>query len=143
MNLRIINIRFGFTMLLISAGIGGLALGSTFNEQSVQDGNHILGLARFYLREGHSHGNFMSFFNIFVGLVLNNLNLSEKLKKICSYAAMASIILPLGLFIKGMMGASEDVPPFGMIGVIGIVVALVILIIGAFKTNSSFSSTNK
>jgi len=65
----------------------------------------------------------MSFFNFYVGLILNNLNLSEKLKKICSYAAMASIILPFGLFIKGMMGVSEDVPPFGIVGVIGIVIA--------------------
>jgi len=32
MNLRLINIRFRFTMLLISARIGWMAFGSTFNE---------------------------------------------------------------------------------------------------------------
>ena len=109
-------------------------LGGTFNEYSVKDGNHLLGIGRFYLREGHLHGNFMSFFNLFVGLILNNLQLSEKMKKICSYSAMASILLPLGLFIKGMMGGSEDAPPFGILGILGIVIALIILIIGAFKT---------
>ena len=134
MNLRIANIRFGLTTLFITACIGGLMLGGTFNEYSVKDGNHLLGIGRFYLREGHSHGNFMSFFNLFVGLILNNLKLSEKMKKICSYSAMASILLPLGLFIKGMMGGSEDAPPFGILGVLGIVIALIILIIGAFKT---------
>ena len=134
MNLRIANIRFGFTFLFITACIGGMALGGTFNEQSVQDGNHLLNLTRFYLREGHSHGNFMAFFNIFVGLVLNNLTLSDKLKRICSYSAMAAIFLPLGLFIKGMMDASDDAPPVGLIGVLGIAIALIILIYGAFKT---------
>ncbi|MEQ8323204.1 MAG: hypothetical protein RIC15_08340 [Vicingaceae bacterium] len=134
MNLRLANIRFGLTTLLITAGIGGMMLGGTFNEFSVQEGNHVLGLARFFLREGHSHGNFMAIFNILVGLLLNNLNLSERMKKICSYSAMASILLPLGLFVKGTMGASDDAPPFGLLGVVGVVLALVILIIGAFKT---------
>jgi hypothetical protein len=137
MKLRMANIQFGLTTLFISACIGGLALGGTFNEQSVQDGNHLLDLARFYLREGHSHGNFISFFNIFVGLLLSNLNLSEKLKKIASYAAMLAIFLPLGLFIKGLMGASEDAPPLGIIGILGMVVALIILIYGAFRTKQT------
>ena len=91
MKLRLANIRFGVTSLFLTAVIGGMALGGTFNEQSVQDGNHLLSLTRFFLREGHSHGNFMGFFNLFVGLILNNLNLSEGLKKTCSYAAMAAI----------------------------------------------------
>lgn len=134
MNLRIANIRFGFTMLLITATLGGMALGGTFNDHSVQDGNHLLKLARFYLREGHSHGNFMCFFNLFVGLILNHLTLSERMKKICSYTAMGSIILPIGLAIKGATGASDDVPPIGLIGIICITIALVILIIGSFKT---------
>ena len=114
--------------------MGGLALGGTFNEQSVQNGNHLLSLARFYMREGHSHGNFMSFFNLFVGLILNQLSLSEKLKKVCSYAAMAAIFLPIGLAAQGFAGAPDDFPPIGVIGIIGIAVALIILIIGAFKT---------
>ncbi|MFY0627438.1 MAG: hypothetical protein JXR07_14145 [Reichenbachiella sp.] len=134
MKLRLANIQFGVTSLFITACIGGMALGGTFNEQSVQDGNHLLNLTRFYLREGHSHGNFMAFFNLFVGLILNNLNLSDGLKKTCSYAAMASIFLPIGLFVKGMMDASDQAPPIGIIGVLGVAIALIILIYGAFKT---------
>ena len=76
----------------------------------------------------------MSFFNIFVGLVLPHLALSDKMKKICSYSAMAAIILPLGLFTKGLMGGGDAAPPFGIIGVLGAVVAIAILITGAFKT---------
>ena len=77
MNLRIANIRFGLTTLFITACVGGMALGGTFNDYSVQEGNHVLGLAHFYLREGHSHGNFMSIFNLLVGLILNHLALSD------------------------------------------------------------------
>lgn len=134
MPLKMANIRFGFLSLFITAVVGGMALVGTFNEQSVQDGNHLLGLARFYMREGHSHGNFMGFFNLFVGLILANLNLSDGLKKACSYGAMLSIFLPIGLATQGFAGAPEDFPPIGLIGIIGIAVALIILIIGSFKT---------
>jgi len=134
MKLRLANIRFGFTFLLFSAVIGGMMLGVTFNEQSIQDGNHLLSLARFYMREGHSHGNFMAFFNIFVGLTLNNLNLTEKAKKIASYSAMAAVMLPIGLALQGLAGAPADFPPIGMIGILGITMSLVILIMGSFKT---------
>ena len=128
------NIRFGFTLLLITTVLGGMALGSTFDAQSVQEGNHLLDLARFYMREGHSHGAFICFFNLFVGLIINHLNLSENLKKIGSYAAMAAIFLPIALLSKGLAGAPNDFPPFGIIGVLGMFIALVILILGAFKT---------
>lgn len=136
MNVHLPNIRFGLVALFITACIGGMTLGATFNEHAVTEGNHVLGMARFYLREGHSHGNFMAFFNIFVGLLLPHLALSAKMKKICSYSAMLAILLPAGLFIKGLMGGIEEPPPIGLIGVLGVAVALIILIIGAFKTKA-------
>lgn len=135
MKLRMANIRFGFTALFITACVGGMALGGTFNDYSIQEGNHLLGLARFYLREGHSHGNFMAIFNILVGLVLNNLNLRERAKKWASYSAMAAILLPVGLFVKGAMGAADNAPPIGIVGIIGVSVALIIIIIGSFRTS--------
>ncbi|PCH96256.1 MAG: hypothetical protein COB85_03705 [Bacteroidetes bacterium] len=137
MKLRIANIRFGVTGLFVTAVMGGMALGGTFDSQSVQDGNHLLALARFYIREGHSHGNFMCLFNLFVGIILNNLELSERMKKICSYSAMIAIFLPLGLALKGFAGAPADFPPIGLIGIIGVATALIILIIGAWKTKQA------
>ena len=137
MTLRIPNILFGFTMLFITAVLGGMTLGATFDAQSVSDGYHSLSLQRFYLREGHSHGNFMCFFNLFVGLTVNNLQLSERLKTVCSYSAMAAILLPIGLAAKGAAGAPADFPPFGLIGVVGVAVALVILIVGTWRSRKA------
>ena len=111
MKLRMPNIIFGLTVLFITAVMGGMTLGVTFNDQSIQDGNHLLTLQRFFLREGHSHGNFMCFYNLFTGLLLNNLNLSERLRTIASYAAMAAIFLPIGLAWKGAMGGVTVLRP--------------------------------
>ena len=133
MKLRIANIRFGVTALFVTACVGGMMLGGTFADQSVQDGNHLLGLNRFFLREAHSHGNFMAIFNILVGLLVNNLNLSEKAKTACSYSAMLAFMLPVGLLVTGIMGLG-NAPPIGLIGILGAATALIILIIGAFKT---------
>ena len=135
MTLRMANIRFGFIALFITAFLGGMTLGGTFDMYSVKDGYHMLGLARFYLREGHSHGNFMSLFNLFVGIIINNLNLSEKLKTIGSYAAMTAIFFPIGLAIKGATGG--DAPDISIIGILGVAVALIILITGAVKTKQA------
>ena len=133
MTLRMTNIRFGFVVLFITAVAGGLALGGTFNQYSIKDGYHMLEMTRFWLREGHSHGNFMALFNLFVGIIINNLDLSDKLKKVGSYAAMTAIFLPMGLFLNGVFGA-DNVPPVGIIGILGVATALIILIIGSFKT---------
>ena len=62
MNYGKMNIIAGFMGLLL-AGFGGMALGFTFDQFAVQDGNHVLSIVRFYLREGHSHGMPVSFFN--------------------------------------------------------------------------------
>jgi len=130
------NIIFGFSVLFITALLGGMYLGGTFNDESVSGGNHLLSLARFYLREGHSHGNFLCLYNVLVGLVLANLALSEKWKKISSYSAMATILLPAGLFWKGLIGGIADPPPVAVIGILGFAVSLGAIIFGAWKSRA-------
>lgn len=49
------NVVAGLLAMFIAA-VGGLVLGITFDANSVRNGDHILSLVRFYLREGHSHG---------------------------------------------------------------------------------------
>jgi hypothetical protein len=130
------NIIFGLTVLFITAVMGGMTLGVTFNDQSINDGFHLLTLERFYLREGHSHGNFMCLYNLFVGILLNNLNLSEILKTVASYAAMAAILLPIGLAWKGALGGIVEPPPVAIIGILGVAVSLGIMVFGAWRTRS-------
>jgi hypothetical protein len=44
-------------------------------------------------------------------------------------------MLPVGLFLTGVMGGDPaNVPPIGMIGILGVAASLIIMIIGAFKT---------
>jgi hypothetical protein len=133
-----LNIVFGAAGLLL-AGMGGLALGATFDTYSVKDGDHVLSIVRFYLREGHSHGMPISLFNLIIGSFIDRLALSDRSKRICSIAAIFGLMLPIGLVLKGASGADPNFPPVGMIGVIGLLTAASFTLIGAVKIKDNNS----
>lgn len=133
MKLHLPNLRFGLALLLITAVLGGTFLGGTFMEQSIKDGYHMLPMRRFFLRDAHSHGNFMAFYNVFASLLLANISLSNRLRSTASYAAMATVFLPVGLAIHGITGEQS---PVGMIGILGAALSVAIMIYGSWKTRS-------
>ena len=118
---------------LVLAGIGGALLGATFNDNSLKDGYHMLTEARFYLREGHSHGMPMAMLNLIFGLYVDRLTLSALWKKIGSIGALLAFFLPIGLAAQGAAGAPANFPPIGMIGVLGFFAATITLTVGALK----------
>lgn len=125
-----LNIMVGVLGLLLAA-LGGLALGLTFDKFSVKEGNHVMSVARFYLREGHSHGMPIALFNLILGSFIDRWFASQRLKKICSWSAVAAMALPLFLAAKGAAGAPAHLPPLGLIGVLGLFVCLVALLLGS------------
>ena len=131
--------KFGKTNLLVGsiylflAACAGMALGATFDAQSIQSGNHLLTEARFYMREGHSHGMPMALVNLLVGLTIDKLGLSDTLKKVLSVSAIFTIFLPIGLAAKGLAGAPANFPPIGLIGILGFFIMAVLMVIGALK----------
>ncbi|MBX7152981.1 hypothetical protein K1X84_15240 [bacterium] len=136
MNYGKLNVVVGFTGLTLAV-LGGISLGFTFDQYSVKDGNHVLSLVRFYLREGHSHGMPLSLYNLIIALWVDKLNLSNGLKKTGSILAALALVLPIGLAAKGAAGAASDFPPFGMIGVLGMLGSVVIFLIGAIRTQKN------
>ena len=127
------NIVAGFLFMFIAA-CGGFALGGTFEATYAgRGGDHIMTMARFYLREGHSHGMPIAMFNIIVGLVLDRLALSDRTKRRASWAAVCGILLPLGLAAKGAAGAPANFPPLGLPGILGMFIAISVCLVGAIK----------
>ncbi len=130
------NIIAGFLFMLIAA-IGGFALGGTFDATYAnRNGDHIMSMVRFYLREGHSHGMPISMFNMIIGLLIDKLNLSNRSKEFASWATISGILLPIGLAVKGAAGAPADFPPVGLPGILGMFIAIIICLYGAIKTKS-------
>jgi hypothetical protein len=125
-----VNVVAGALGLLVGS-LGGLALGATFDRFAARDGYHVLTLVRFYLREGHSHGMPISLLNLIVGMLVDRLALSDRLKRACSWLTVAAFVLPLALAAKGAAGAPASFPPFGLVGVAGFVGAVLLLIVGS------------
>lgn len=136
MNYGKINIVSGFIGLILAL-CGGLVLGLTFDRFAVQDGNHVLSIVRVYLCEGHSHGMPISFFNLFIGLLVDRMVLSDRLKKACTILTIFSYFLPVGLALKGAAGAPSNFPPIGMIGVFAVLATIIIMLIGALRIQRS------
>ena len=110
-----------------------MILGLTFDLFSVQDGNHVMSIVRFYLREGHSHGMPISYFNLFIGLLVDRMVLSNGLKKACSILGLFAYFLPVGLVLKGAAEAPSNFPPIGMIGVFAVLATIIIMLICALR----------
>lgn len=134
MNFGRINLVAGAFGLLLCA-VGGLALGMTFEAHSVKAGEHVLSLARFYLREGHSHGMPVAILNLVVALVVDRLALSDGQKRACSWLTVGAFVLPIGLAAKGAAGAASTFPPIGMIGVLAFLGAVILLAMGARRAS--------
>lgn len=130
-----VNVVAGAAGLLL-AGVGGMALGLTFDAYSVRDGNHLLSIVRFYLREGHSHGMPIALFNLVVGSLVDRLGLADRSKRLCSISAIVGFVLPLGLALKGASGAPSSFPPIGLIGVFGLLASACFLLVGALRMRS-------
>ncbi|EMO25946.1 hypothetical protein LEP1GSC170_5139 [Leptospira interrogans serovar Bataviae str. HAI135] len=81
-----INVVAGFTAMLLAA-MGGFALGATFEANAIKDGQYVLNIVRFYLREGHSHGMPIAMYNMVVGLWIDKIALSDRTKLVASWAA--------------------------------------------------------
>lgn len=127
------NIVAGF-LFMFAAACGGMLLGGTFDAAyAARGGDHVMTMARFFLREGHSHGMPIGMFNIIVGLVIDKLALTTGVKRIASWAAICGILLPIGLAAKGAAGAPASFPPVGLPGVFGMFIAIVVCLIGAVR----------
>jgi hypothetical protein len=79
----------------------------------------------------------ISFFNLFIGLLLDRVQLSNRMKNVCTILALLAFLLPVGLIAKGAAGAPTDFPPIGMIGVLGVLGATFTMLVGAIRTPRS------
>ena len=120
-------------LALVAAAVGGFLLGYSL-DPLFEDGTYQLSYARLLMRGGHTHGMLFAFFNICVGLMLTRLTLSDKLKKLLSYAAIVSLCLPIGLILRGLTHPSKAFMFMGMLGGLGFLVSSILILVGAMKS---------
>jgi hypothetical protein len=130
-----LNIAVGGAVIII-AGLGGIALGFTM-DRYFGNGFYAVPLWRYLLKAGHTHGMPLALYNIIIGAVVGGLALTDAWKKRCSFFALLSLLMPLGLVLRGLTGGALTFAPVVMIGVLFLFASAAILIKGALAKKDS------
>lgn len=135
MNYGKINIVAGSVGILL-ASIGGMMLGLTYNDL-FKDGSYMIDLSRAFLKAAHTHGQPLAMYNLIFALLINQVVLSDRSKKIATYAAALSMVMPVGMMLRGLTGGAWTFSPVAMIGVLGFVVSAGFLLAGGIGLNKN------
>ena len=121
---------------IVVASIGGFALGVS-HAQYFPEGFYKIDLVRSLLKDAHNHGQPFAFFNLIVGLLLPHLALGQRGKAWLSYSAAASLLLPFGLFARGVAGGTMAFAPITFTGGIAFLVAAFLVALGAWRMSGA------
>jgi hypothetical protein len=121
---------------IVLASLGGFALG-VGHAGTFADGFYKIDLVRALLKDAHNHGQPFAFFNLLVGLLLPHLALGGRGKAWLSYLAATSLLLPVGLLLRGLASGSMVFAPVTFAGGIAFVAAAVLVAVGAWRMGSS------
>ncbi len=143
-----LNKKFGWIWLLIGPLMGlyitnqfhslGAAYAAATREVSIAGQSLTLYMGEGALRTPnrllHVHSALLAFLNIFYGLNIDSVKLSDNTKRLGSILAVAgAILVTLGFYFLQVMSLSSLGFPFRVLGGISLVVAIVIIAAGQFK----------
>lgn len=124
-----LNKKFGWIWLLIGPLMGLYiisqfsSLGAAYTE-ALRTQNRLL----------HVHGALLAFLNIFYGLSIDSVLLSDKTKRLGSILAVAgAILVTLGFYFLQVAPLRDINQPFRILGGISLIAAIVIMAAGQFK----------
>lgn len=85
----------------------------------------------FEARLAHVHGNLFALLNILVGYLLFKLDIGDQQKKIVSWLGVVGILMPVGILMELILGAS---PIFVLVGAVSMTASVFLL--GVFVMKS-------
>ena len=126
-----LNIIVGGIVIFLST-LGGFFLGFTMS-QFFEKGFYAIPFGRVLLKAGHTHSMPFAFYNIIIGSLVDRLSLNEKWKKRCSLFTILSLIMPIGLVLRGMTDGAMTFAPVVLIGAIFFIGSSAIMIKGVIS----------
>jgi hypothetical protein len=123
-------------IFFILAIIGGFMLGFTI-DPSFSEGFYKTSYVRMLFRGGHTHGMLFALFNLGIGLLLDRLKLTDKLKRTLSTAALITLLLPIGLVLRAFTHPSKVFAIFGAIGGVAFIICCILMLMGVMKKEAA------
>jgi len=126
-----LNIIIG-SIVIVAGGIGGFLLGGTI-DSLMRDGVYNITYVRIFLRGSHTHSLLMAFYNLIFGSIIDSLILSDKAKRIGSVIASCSLLLPVGLGLRGITDGSMTFAPVALTGGVLFIISSFFILIGTLR----------
>ena len=125
------NIKIGL-ILLVLAGFFAFYLGFSIPNH-MSNGIYGMDMARITIKAGHTHGMLIGLCNLIVGLLLLTQTFSPMSGKIASWLGIASVLLPIGLILRGLTGGALTFAPVAVTGGMALMGCFIALLMGYNK----------
>lgn len=129
-----LNLIVGAVTIFVG-GIGGFLLGFSLDPY-FSEGFYAMPYTRALLKGAHTHAMPLAIFNLALAGILGHLVLSDRNKKIVSIFGACSLIIPVGLLLRGIDNGAMTFAPVVMIGVLGLFVSAALIFKGALPIGS-------
>lgn len=117
---------------LVLASVGGFVLGITYDPYFA-DGFYKATMERALVKAAHTHGQPFGLMNLILGLLIPHLALSDRQKDVLSWSGVVALLMPVGLLLRGLDGASMRAAPFSFVGGTAFLVAAALVLRGAWR----------
>jgi len=126
-------------VVLFLATAGGFALGFTMDSY-FEKGFYAIPLARLLVKAGHTHGMPFALYNLIIGSLVDRLALDDAWKNRCSWAALLSLLMPVGLILRGLDDGAIKFALIVFVGAVFFLTSAGIVIKGAIAVRTSPSA---
>lgn len=122
-------------LLFIVSAFVGMSIGMNYDLRfpAEYDGYYMVKKGEAMIRAAHTHGMPFALYNLLLALVIPFLGFSEKVKNLMSWSGILMIIMPIALFLRGVVYPATTFDLVGFVGATFFLITSVMLVIGAIK----------
>ncbi len=124
-------------LFLVSAFLG-MYMGMRFDLRfpEAYDGHYMILKGEAMMRAAHTHGMPFALYNLLLAVVIPYLGFTDKIKNYVSWSGILMIIMPIALFIRGIVYPATTFDLVGFIGAFFFIVTSLLLVIGVIKATN-------
>ena len=125
-------------LFLLSAFVG-MSIGMNYDIRfpSEYEGHYMIEKGEVMIRAAHTHGMPFALYNLILAFVIPFLGLSAKMKNLTSWFGVLMVIMPLALFLRGMVYPATTFDYLGFVGATFFLFTSALLLVGAIKYKQS------
>lgn len=131
------NVIAAAILFLVSAFVG-MSIGMNYDVRfpAEYDGYYMIEKGSAMIRAAHTHGMPFALYNLILAFIIPYLGFSNKMKNLTSWFGILMIIMPLALFLRGLIYPLTTLDLVGFIGATFFLLTSSLLIVGAIKAKN-------